>query len=253
MEPILHADETGVPINKVKHWLHVICTPLLTFFGIHLGRGKEAIEAMGIIPIFTGWLMTDFLPSYLAFDNCFHTFCKSHLMRELVFLFEQHQQPWAKDLHDLFLAMLQSVKDLKARDAPPKQWDFADWQQQYRRILRAGRQANPLTPEQRTKKRSKQSKEQNLLDRLEGYEDCILAFLWELDLPFTNNEAERAFRMMKVRLKISGCFRTLEGARRHARIRSYISTLRKHGLPVLEYLRHSLNGRPFLPEGAKAT
>ena len=253
LEPILHADETGVPINKVKHWLHVICTPMLTFFGIHLGRGKEAIEAMGIIPKFKGWLMTDFLPCYLAFDNCLHTFCKSHLMRELVFLFEQHQQPWAKDLHDLFLAMLQSVKDLKARDAPPKKCDFADWQQLYRKILRAGREANPLRPEQRTKKRSKQSKEQNLLDRLEGYEDCILAFLWELDLPFTNNEAERAFRMMKVRLKISGCFRTLTGAQRHARIRSYISTLRKHGLPVLEYLRHSLNGRPFLPEGAKAT
>lgn len=253
LEPILHADETGVPINKVKHWLHVICTPLLTFFGIHLGRGKEAIEAMGIIPKFTGWLMTDFLPAYLAFENCFHTFCKSHLMRELVFLFEQHQQSWAKDLHDLFLEMLKSVKDQKARAAPPTKIDFKDWQRQYRKILRAGRNANPLTPDQKTQKRPKQSKEQNLLDRLEGYEDCILAFLWELDLPFTNNEAERAFRMIKVRLKISGCFRTLEGARRHARIRSYISTIRKHGLPVLEYLRRALDGHPFLPQGAKAT
>ena len=253
LEPILHADETGVPINKVKHWLHVICTPLLTFFGIHLGRGKEAIEAMGIIPKFTGWLMTDFLPAYLAFDNCFHTFCKSHLMRELVFLFEQHQQSWAKDLHNLFLEMLKFVKDQKARAAPPTKNDFKDWQRQYRKILRAGRNANPLTPDQKAQKRPKQTKEQNLLDRLENYEDCILAFLWELDLPFTNNEAERAFRMMKVRLKISGCFRTLDGARRHARIRSYISTIRKHGLPVLEYLRRALDGHPFLPQGAKAT
>jgi transposase len=89
------------------------------------------------------------------------------------------------------------------------------------------------------------------LDRLGGCEDCILAFLWDWQLPFTNNEAERAFRMMKVRVKISGCFRTLEGARRHARIRSYISTLRKHGLPVLEHLRHALDGRPFLPVGSK--
>jgi transposase len=91
------------------------------------------------------------------------------------------------------------------------------------------------------------------LDRLEGYDDCILAFLWALELPFTNNEAERAFRMMKVRLKISGCFRTLEGARRHARIRSYISTLRKHRLPVLHYLRLALDGRPFLPQPSKTT
>jgi transposase len=252
-EPILHADETGVPINKIDHYLHCICTPLLTFFAIHLRRGKEAIEAIGIIPKFTGWLMTDFLSSYLAFDNCLHTFCKSHLLRELVFLFEQHQQAWAKDLYDLFLEMLQCIKDRKSRDAPMTRKEFKRWRRRYRNILQAGRQANPLTPTQLARKRPKQSKEQNLLDRLEGYEDCILAFLWNWDLPFTNNEAERAFRMMKTRLKISGCFRTLEGARRHVRIRSYISTVRKHGLPVLEHLRNALDGRPFLPQESKTT
>ena len=84
-------------------------------------------------------------------------------------------------------------------------------------------------------------------------EDVVIVFLWELDLPFTNNEAERAFRMMKVRVKISGCFRTLDGARRHARIRSYISTLRKHRLPVLQHLRLALHGHPFLPQPAKST
>jgi transposase len=252
-EPILHADETQVPINKVDHWLHCICTPLLTFFAIHLKRGKEAIEAIGILPRFTGWLMTDFLSSYLALENCLHTFCKSHLMRELVFLFEQHQQAWAKDLYDLFLEMLQCIKDRKSRDAPMGRKEFKKWQRRYRDILQAGRQANPLSPAQLARKRAKQSKEQNLLDRLEGYEDCIVAFLWEWDLPFTNNEAERAFRMMKTRLKISGCFRTLQGACRHVRIRSYISTVRKHGLPVLEQLRNALDCHPFLPQGSKTT
>jgi transposase len=252
-EPILHADETSLPINKVKHWLHVLCTPLLTFFSVQASRGQDAMNTIGIIPQFTGWLMHDFLSSYLAFENCLHTFCKSHLMRELVFLFEQHQQKWAKDLYDLFLEMLQCLKDRKARDAPLTEKEFDRWRQQYWKLLRAGRQLNPLTPEQCAHKRPKQSKEQNLLDRLEGYDDGILAFLWEMDLPFTNNEAERAFRMMKVRVKISGCFRTLEGARRHARIRSYISTLRKNGLPVLEYLRRALDGRPFLPVSFKTT
>jgi transposase len=252
-EPVLHADETSLPINKLNHWLHVLCTPLLTFFAIHLHRGQEAIRAIGIIPKFTGWLMHDFLSSYLSFDRCLHTFCKSHLLRELVFLFEQHQQAWAKDLHDLFLQMLEWVRVRKARDAPSTQKQYRRWQQQYRKILRAGRRANPLTPQQKAMKRLKQSKAQNLLERLEGYDTGILAFLWELDLPFTNNEAERAFRMMKVRIKISGCFRTLDGARRHARIRSYISTLRKHELPVLEYLRRALDGHPFLPHPAKTT
>ena len=123
----------------------------------------------------------------------------------------------------------------------------------YHKIIRAGRRANPPTAEQCAQKHAKQSKEQNLLDRLEGYDYCILAFLANLELPFTNNEAERAFRMMKVRVKISGCFRTLEGARRHARIRSYILTLRKQGLPVLEYLRRALDGHPFLPQESLMT
>jgi hypothetical protein len=115
------------------------------------------------------------------------------------------------------------------------------------------RQANPLTAAQQAAKRRKKSKEQNLLDRLEDYEDHMLVFLWAWEVPFSHNEAERVFRMMKVRLKISGCFRTVEGAGRHARNRSYISTLRKHRLPVLEYLRRALDGRPFLPQAAKAT
>ena len=250
-EALLHADETSVPINKVPHWVHVLCTPLVTFLSVQPSRGREAIQAIGIIPRFVGWLMHDFLPSYLSFENCFHTFCKSHLLRELVFLFEQHQQQWAKDLHDLFLKMLQCVKERKARDAPLSSGEVDRWYQQYRKILRAGRQANPLTPEQTKRKRPKQSKEQNLLDRLEGYDECILAFLWNFELPFTNNQAERDFRMLKVRVKVSGCFRTLEGARCHARIRSYIATLRKHNLPVLEYLRRALDGHPFLPKGAK--
>jgi transposase len=252
-EPVLGADETMVPINKVNHWLHVLCTPLLTFLSVQLLRGKAAIEAIGIIPKFTGWLMHDFLSSYLGFDNCLHTFCKSHLMRELVFLYEQHSQGWAKGLHDLFLEMLQCVQERKARDAPLSSAEYKSWYRRYWKLLRAGRQANPLTPEQKAGQCRKQSKEQNLLDRLEEYDECILAFLWNWELPFTNNDSERAFRMIKTRLKISGCFRTLEGACRHARIYSYLSTLRKHGLPVLENLRRALDGQPFLPTGSQST
>jgi transposase len=252
-EPVLHVDETSLPVNRIKHWLHVICTPLLTFFSVQELRGKEAIHAIGIIPQFTGWLMHDFLSSYLSFENCLHTFCKSHLMRELVFIFEQHQQSWAKDLYDLFLEMLRYVQEQRARAAPVGQAEYKRWQRRYRRLLRAGRQTNPLTSAQMKGECRKQSKEQNLLDRLEAYDEFILAFLWAWEVPFTNNQAERDFRFMKTRIKISGCFRTLDGARRHVRIRSYICTLRKQGLPVLEYLRRALDGRPFLPDTQKTT
>jgi transposase len=252
-EPVLHVDETSLPVNRIKHWLHVICTPLLTFFSVQALRGKEAIHAIGIVPQFTGWLMHDFLSSYLSFENCLHTFCKSHLMRELVFIFEQHQQSWAKDLYDLFLEMLRYVQEQRARAAPVGRAEYKRWQRRYRQILRAGRQTNPLTSAQMSGECRKQTKEQNLLDRLEAYDEFILAFLWAWELPFTNNQAERDFRFMKTRIKISGCFRTLDGARRHVRIRSYICTLRKQGLPVLEYLRRALDGRPFLPDTHQAT
>src|SRR6266487_4375823 len=155
-EPILHADETGVLINKVTHWLHVLATPMLTFFSVQAKRGAEAIEAIGIIPKFRGWLMHDFLSSYLGFDNCLHTFCKSHLLRELVFLFEEHGQAWAGRLHDLFLEMLQRVKRRKARDAPLGQKELDRWYRRYRRLLCEGRRANPITREQRQRRRSKQ-------------------------------------------------------------------------------------------------
>lgn len=252
-QPVLHADETGVLINKVTHWLHVLATPLLTFFSIQTKRGAEAIQAIGIIPRFTGWLMHDFLSSYLGFENCLHTFCKSHLLRELVFLFEEHGQAWAGRLHDLFLEMFLRVKQRKARDAPLGPKELHRWFRRYRRILCQGRRANPARRQQRQRGRPKQSKAQNLLDRLQAYDYCILAFLFEFEVPFTNNEGERPLRMVKVRLKVSGCFRTLSGACRHARIASYISTLRKHGLPVFPYLLNALHGRPFLPEAPKST
>jgi Transposase and inactivated derivatives len=252
-EPVLHADETGMPINKVTHWLHVLATPLLTFFSVQAKRGAEAIKAVGIIPKFAGWLMHDFLSGYLGFDNCVHTFCKSHLLRELVFLFEEHGQAWAGRLHDLFLEMFEHVKQRKARDAPLGPKELERWYRRYRRILCEGRRANPITRQQNKRGRPKQSKAQNLLDRLQDYDYCILAFLWDFEIPFTNNEAERPLRMIKVRLKVSGCFRTLSGARRHARIASYISTVRKHGLPVFDCLLNALAGQPFLPQGTKTT
>jgi len=147
-EPVLHVDETSLPVNRINYWLHVICTPLLTCFSVQKSRGKAAIHAIGIIPQFTGWLMHDFLSSYLSFENCLHTFCKSHLMRELIFIFEQHHQRWAKDLYDLFLEMLPFVQAQKARAAPADEAEYERWQRRYRKLLRAGRQLNPLTAAQ---------------------------------------------------------------------------------------------------------
>ena len=252
-QKVLHADETSLRVDQSKSWVHVLCTPLLTLLTMQLGRGKDSILGSGILARFTGWLMHDFLAGYMSLENCVHTFCKSHLMRELVFLFEVHHQAWANNLYDLFLEMLREVKQRKARDAPFTEPELDEWHRRYWEVLDKGRQANPLTVAQASGQERKQTKEQNLLDRLECYDHCILAFLDNFDIPFTNNEAERAFRFLKSRMKISGCFRTIAGARRHICIYGYISTVRKNGLNVLEYLRSALQGRPFLPELPKTT
>jgi transposase len=252
-QKVLHADETLLRTDQSRHWVHVLCTPLLTLLTMQLGRGRDSILGSGILARFTGWLMHDFLAAYMSLENCVHTFCKSHLMRELVFLFEVHHQAWANDLYDLFLEMLREVKKRKARDAPFTEPELDEWHRRYWKVLHKGRRDNPLTVAQASGKERKQTKEQNLLDRLEGYDHCILAFLDNFDIPFTNNEAERAFRFLKTRMKISGCFRTIAGARRHICIYGYISTVRKNGLNVLDYLRSALQGRPFLPELPKPT
>ncbi len=252
-EPVLHADETSLAVDKSKHWVHVLCTPLFTLLTLQLGRGQDSILGSGILARFTGWLIHDFLAAYMSLEDCAHTFCKSHLMRELVFIFEVHHQPWAQELYELFLEMLRAVKERKARDAPFTEPELDEWHERYWEILDKGRRKNPLTAAQSSGQERKQTKEQNLLDRLEGYDHCILAFLANFDIPFTNNEAERAFRFLKTRMKISGCFRTLAGARRHIRIYSYISTVRKNGLNVLDCLRSALQGRPFLPNLPKTT
>ena len=246
-EALLHADETGLRVERTNYWVHVLCTPLLTFLSVHFNRGKKAMDAIGLIGKFEGWLMHDFLSAYLQYD-CLHTFCKPHLLRELIFLFEQHQQAWAKALHDLLLKMRDAVEKRKARDAPFSEKELQRWHERYWKILQSGRRANPHSKRSNRKGRPKQSKAQNLLDRMENYDQCILAFLADFSLPFSNNQAERDQRMVKVHQKISGCFRTLHGARQFARSFSYISTLRKHGLPVWENLRNALLGRPFLPQ-----
>lgn len=98
----------------------------------------------------------------------------------------------------------------------------------------------------------KQTKAQNLLDRLEQYEDWVLAFLHDFEVPFTNNQSERDARMMKVKQKVSGCFRTFEGAETFATIRSYISTLRKQGQQIFQGLKSAIRGKPFIPQAPQS-
>lgn len=242
--PILHSDESGARTAVKLHWLHSASTDKLTFYGIHEKRGKEAMDDFNILPNFKGRLIHDYWKSYLSYD-CDHGLCNAHHLRELTFLFEQQDQSWAKNMFDLLLDMNKFVsiqdKQLASEQKEP-------WIKRYRDILSEGWQVNPLPPNPGKKKRGrpKKTKAQNLLVRLTDHESSVLAFLHDINVPFTNNLAEQDIRMIKVRLKISGCFRTLQGAKQFARIRSYLSTARKQGLNILDSITHAIIGHPFI-------
>jgi len=251
-EPILNADESGVRAAGKLHWLHVACTDRLTFYGVHEKRGQQAMDHFGILAHFGGRLVHDFWKTYFRYD-CDHGLCNEHLLRELKFLHEEHHQTWAGKMSALLLDMKAFAESEKPRTAQLTETQKAPWLARYRTVVAEGRAANPLiraSPTKGKRGRRKQTKAQNLLDRLQRYESSVLAFLHDLRAPFTNNQAERDIRMLKVRQKISGCFRTLQGAKHFARIRSYLSTARKHGLDLLLAVTHALNGQPFVPPTA---
>jgi transposase len=244
---VIHQDETGLRVAGKRHWMHVTCTATLTHYHVDKSRGKSALEAIGILAHFLGISIHDGGGSYFLYD-CEHALCLVHVLRELVFLAEQGLL-WADDLKSLLLDMKEATEQARALG----KWrldpqEVVDWEAQFLRLLDEGEQAHPpatAPPGQRG--RCKQSEARNLLDRLRKQQKAVLTFLEDLRVDFDNNLAERDLRMVKVQQKVSGCFRTLAGAQAFARIRGYLSTLRKQGLPLLSSLQATLCGHPVLP------
>jgi transposase len=245
---VVHSDETGLRIEGRLNWLHVISNERLTYYETHAKRGQQAMHEIGILPQRRGWVIHDAFRSYFAFDKSQHGLCNAHHLRELQFVVDQYQQSWAQPMIDLLLEMKTSVES--AIDAGSHCLTLArrgDFETRYYAILHQGFQANPKPPPTGKQGRPKQTKPQNLLDRLYRYQAQVLAFIYDFRVPFDNNLAERDLRMMKVKQKISGTFRTTKGAALFCAIRSYISTVRKRGLCVIQTLLDALLGRPFIP------
>jgi transposase len=248
---LAHADETGLRVDGQLHWLHNLSTRLLTWYGVHRHRGRQAIEAFGILRRFRGRLIHDCWASYFALKHCLHGLCNAHLLRELTFIHEVQGQPWAGKMCDLLVEMHQFVTQRKAVSSRTSPRQRAFWQRRYRGLLREGWAANPARPPGFPKRgRPKQTKAQNLLNRLQCHQNSVLAFLYDFRVPFTNNLSEQDLRMMKVQQKISGAFRTSQGAQVFARIRSYVSTVRKNQRDVFREMVHLFQNKPFIPRKA---
>jgi transposase len=247
--PVLHSDESGLRVSGKNHWLHVASTDAGTLYTVHAKRGKEGIDAADILPEYEGTSVHDGWYSYWRYDKCRHALCNVHHERELCAVTENTGQPWAKEMVDLLHEIKKAVQTSTRLGHP--QLDsavLADFESRYDVIIQQGLALNPPPVPSADKKRGKpkQSKEKNLLDRLDQNRSAVLLFMHDFRVPYSNNQGEQDVRMIKVQQKISGTFRSKSGADIFCRIRGYISTLRKQGQPVLENLRLALEGKPFL-------
>jgi transposase len=240
--PLIHVDETGINKDGQRFWLHSTSNECWTLFYPHAKRGSEAINDMGIIPNFKGILCHDHWKPYFKYD-CEHALCNAHHLRELERAFEQDQQQWAKEMQDLLIQMNKAVNDAGGQlDGKTSE----NYKKQYRAILDKAQIECPPPDESRrrgSRGRMKRSKARNLLERLTDFEKETLRFLDDPIVPFTNNQGENDIRMTKVQQKISGCFRSEKGAAIFCRIRSYLSTCRKHGMRASEALRLLYDGK----------
>jgi transposase len=245
--PIAHTDETGMRVSGKLFWLHVVATTLLTWMGCHAKRGRQAIDAFGLLTEFVGILVHDGWKTYRDLI-CTHALCNAHHLRELTFVFEEMGQAWAKRLID---ALIGALKEVKAIGGPLPPDRMQHYRTLYAEILAEGDAANPRAPPIPGKRgKPKQNKARNLLDRLHLYADDVLRFATNHGVPFSNNVAEQAVRMPKVKQKISGGFRTLAGLESFCTIRSYLATLQKQGINTFDALTLAFKGHPPLPRFA---
>jgi len=245
----LNADETSINVNGKKIWLHSASNDRWAHFAPHKTRGSEAMDDIGILPHFEGIAVHDHWKAYFTYTKCRHALCNAHHLRELQAMIEAHpDHAWAQKMKDLLCTI--NTQTIEAGGAlNPQEADH--YRSLYQSILKqADTECPPPTPvpgEKKKRGKVPKTKERNLLERLRNFETETLLFMTDPYVPFTNNQAENDIRMTKVHQKISGCFRSMEGAQIFCRVRSYIKTCQKHGLDASSALSALFQGKlpPF--------
>jgi transposase len=247
--PAMHVDETSLRVDKSNHWIHVYSSGDITCKFLHPKRGREAIDAIGVIPRYSGVVIHDCWASYLAYDHCDHGLCGSHLLRELTFIVDANGYAWARNMKRL----LQETCIMVARSKSKKltQQEYNNLQKRYRNILTRGEKELPPIPPRQNGKRGRIAKSDahNLWERLKQHETAVLLFAKLPHVAFTNNRAERDLRMSKVKQKVSGCFRTRQYAEAYCRISSYLQTMANQGYNPLVAIQLAMSGQLYAEPG----
>ncbi len=241
---VVNFDETGLRAAGSLHWLHCACSGSWRFYTVHKKRGEEGMEAMGVLPGFTGIAVHDFWSSYKKFKHMLHAMCCQHLERELVFAEETGNQKWAGKLRKLLQGMCHAKNQLMTDGRTSfTDEELQQYMEQYDQIVAKGLAANPLTERiPGTRGRLKKGKIRCLLERFQDCKEDILRFATDWRVPYTNNAAEQAIRFARVKEKVSGCFRTEKGAEQFARVLSFISTAVRHGISSFDACLSLRNG-----------
>lgn len=247
--PVIHKDETGISVNNKINWLHSTSTENYTYYSIHSKRGIKAMEAENILPEFKGIVVHDFWKPYFVYKDMYHALCNAHHLRELKSVFENTQEEWSNQLSEHLKSINNAVYKAKDRGVTAfSNEELNSFSNKYDELISEGFGLNPAAEKKTVKQgKMKQSKGYNLLKRLYEHKAEVLRFMNNFDVPFTNNLAERDIRMTKVKQKISGTFRSIQGAMSFCRIRGYTSTVRKNGASIIGELQNAFREQPFIP------
>jgi transposase len=243
--PCVNADETGISVNGKNHWVHILVGSMFTLFSLRKGRGEEAMRDIGLLQQLHGYVVHDCWSSYFKFTDMNHCLCNAHFVRELLHAAEMGSK-WAELMREHLFNLHEEVVAYGGILPLNMQIQAVNL---YRRIIYDGLlETGGVTlarPPSEKKKRGKmkKTKERNLLERMQHFEDAVLRFTTDKDIPFTNNDAERPVRMLKVHSKISGCFKTIGMAEGFCKIRSYIVTCKNNGMSAYESIQMIVKGQ----------